>query len=266
MEMESATESKQRVLAIHAHPDDTEFMAGGTLALLAAKGHHITIVTMTPGDCGTAEYGAEGISAIRRAEAAASAAKIGAEYLCAEFRDVAVFNDDSSRRRVVEVLRRVRPDVILSAPTVDYMPDHETAGILVRDAVFAAPIPNYDTMVNDPAPVLNGMPHLYVMNPNSNRDRDWNLVKPDFVVNVESVYETKKAMLACHESQRNWLRQHHGMDEYLLMMDRWSRECGQMVGFTHGEGFRIYKGHPYPQSPRLEELLGADLVTRLDGR
>jgi len=39
-----------RVLSIHAHPDDAEILAGGTLALLAGRGHHITIATMTPGD------------------------------------------------------------------------------------------------------------------------------------------------------------------------------------------------------------------------
>src|ERR1043165_6920288 len=42
-----------RILAIHAHPDDVEILAGGTLALLARDGHEITVVTMTPGDCGS---------------------------------------------------------------------------------------------------------------------------------------------------------------------------------------------------------------------
>ena len=88
-----------RILAIHAHPDDVEILAGGTLALLASKGHSITIATMTPGDCGTKEYPADEISAIRRREAAASAAMIGAEYICAEFRDLAVFNDDAKTAR-----------------------------------------------------------------------------------------------------------------------------------------------------------------------
>ena len=62
---------------------------------------------MTPGDCGSAEHDAEAISAIRREEAHAAAAMIGAEYICLEFRDLAIFNDDDSRRRVTEVLRRV---------------------------------------------------------------------------------------------------------------------------------------------------------------
>ena len=55
-------------LALNAHPDDAEFMCAGTLALLHEKGWEIHIATMTPGDCGSAEYNREEISRIRRAE------------------------------------------------------------------------------------------------------------------------------------------------------------------------------------------------------
>src|ERR1700751_1771009 len=101
-----------RVLAIHAHPDDVEFQCAGTLALLREAGHAVTIATMTPGDCGSAVHDAEEIAAIRREEARAAATLIGADYLCLEFRDLAIFNDDESRRRVTECLRRTRPDIV----------------------------------------------------------------------------------------------------------------------------------------------------------
>ena len=100
-----------RILALHAHPDDVEFQCAGTLVLLREAGCHVTIATMTPGDCGSAEHDAESIAAIRREEARASASLIGADYFCLEFRDLAIFNDDESRRRVTEALRRTRPDV-----------------------------------------------------------------------------------------------------------------------------------------------------------
>ena len=96
-----------RILAIHAHPDDIEILAGGTMALLAARGHELTFVTMTPGDCGSVEYSPEETARIRRQEAANAAKQIGAVYRCAEFRDLAVFNDDGSRRRVCELIRDV---------------------------------------------------------------------------------------------------------------------------------------------------------------
>src|SRR4051812_31749575 len=111
---ESVMSSEPRVLAIHAHPDDIEFQCAGTLALLKQAGCSITIATMTPGDCGSAEYDSETIAEIRRGEARKSAELLGADYLCLEFRDLAIFNDDESRRRVVEAIRRTRPDIIFS--------------------------------------------------------------------------------------------------------------------------------------------------------
>jgi LmbE family N-acetylglucosaminyl deacetylase len=252
-----------RILAIHAHPDDVEILAGGTLALLAARGHSITIVTMTPGDCGATEYSAEEIAEIRRREAAGSAALIGALYRCAEFRDLAIFNDHDARRRVTEILREFAPELVLTASPVDYLCDHEITSLLVRDACFAAPAPNYSTASLDPKPPLPAIPHLYFMDPDGGVDREGNPILPDFVVNVESTFETKKLMLAQHRSQREWLFKHHGVDDYMIMMEEWTRQAGRQAGLALGEGFRRYKGHPYPQTPLLEDLLGPELVVRL---
>jgi LmbE family N-acetylglucosaminyl deacetylase len=244
------------ILAIHAHPDDVEILAGGTMALLADLGHEITIATFTPGDCGSKELGAVEIAAVRRKEAANAAALIGARYMCLEMRDLAVFDDDGSRRRVTEALREIRPELVLTASPVDYHCDHEAAGALVRDACFAAPAPNFDTRTPTPAAPLERIPHLYFMDPVEGKDRDGRTVAPDFVVDVTQTFARKRAMLAEHASQRNWLRQHHGMDDYLDAMERWTRERGALRGLAFGEGFRHYTGHAYPQSCLLEELLG----------
>ena len=249
-----------RILAIHAHPDDVEILAGGTLALLADRGHEITIATFTPGDCGSRELGPEEISAVRRREAANAAALIGARYICVEMRDLAIFNDDPSRRRVTEVLRMTKAELVLTAAPVDYLCDHEAASALVRDACFGAPAPNYQTRAESPAPPLERIPHLYFMDPLEGRDREGNLVEPDFIVNVAETFARKREMLAQHASQRNWLRQHHGTDDYLDQMERWTRERGRLAGLSYGEGFRRYRGHPYPQSPMLEESLGSEAV------
>jgi LmbE family N-acetylglucosaminyl deacetylase len=240
-----------RILAIHAHPDDVEILAGGTMAILAERGHELTIATMTPGDCGSAELGPEEIAAVRRKEATAAAARIGAVYRCVELRDLAVFNDDPSRRRVVGVLRSVRPEIILTSSPVDYLCDHEAASALVRDACFAAPAPNYRAE----GPPLEAIPHLYFMDPIEGKDREGNAIAPEFLVDVTAVFERKREMLACHASQREWLRHHHGTDDYLLQMERWSRERGRLRGVEYAEGFRQYRGHPYPASPLLQELL-----------
>jgi N-acetylglucosamine malate deacetylase 1 len=245
------------ILAIHAHPDDVEILAGGTLTLLAEAGYSITIATFTPGDCGSRDRGPEEIASVRRREAASAAALIGAAYQCLEMRDLAIFNGDASRRQVTDAIRRIRPQIVLAASPVDYLCDHEAASTLVRDACFAAPAPNYQT---GSAPI-DTIPHLYFMDPIGGRDRDNRLVKPDFVVDVQSTFERKRQMLAEHASQREWLRQHHGIDEYLLEMERSTRDRGALAGVTHGEGFRRYHGHPYPQTPLLEQWLsGAAIV------
>ncbi|HLY18241.1 MAG TPA: PIG-L family deacetylase [Bryobacteraceae bacterium] len=249
----------RNILAIHAHPDDIEILAAGTLAQLAAAGNNVTIVSMTPGDCGSRAHGPEELAAIRRREAAAAARQIGAVYRCADFRDLAIFNDDASRRHVTELLREVRPDLVITASPVDYMSDHETTSELARDACFAASAPNYATRAGWPAPALPAIPHLYFMDPIGGVDREGRPVMADFYVDIDRHFETKRAMLAEHASQREWLRAQHGMDDYLITMERWTRERGRLAGVALAEGFRQYKGHPYPDTPLLEELLGGVL-------
>ena len=259
----SATLSRMaRILSLHAHPDDMEIFYGGTMALLAARGHELTVVTMTPGDCGTKHHSAEEIARIRRSEAAAGAAMIGAEYLCAEFRDLAVFNDDASRRRITALLRLTRPEIVITASPSDYHCDHEATSDLVRDACFAAPAPNYDCSAYTDAAPLEAIPHLYFADPAEGVDREGQVVEPDFLVDIQSVFARKRDMLACHESQRVWLQEHHGMDNYLDEMEKWTEARGRLAGVRYAEGFRQYRIHPYPSTPRLQELLGDAVLAR----
>ena len=254
-----------RILALHAHPDDVEFQCAGTLVLLRDAGCHVTIATMTPGDCGSAEHDSETISAIRREEARSAAALIGADYACLEFRDLAIFNDDESRRRVTEFLRRTRADIILTAPPVDYIADHEMTSLLVRDACFAASCPNYTTRQWEPAAPLRKIPYLYFVDPLEGRDRNGQPVSVDCYIDVSQVFATKRAMLACHESQRNWLLRQHGIDEYLEMQVRWGASRGAEIGVNQAEAFRQYCGHPYPHDNILPSLIcsrSSDEITR----
>ncbi len=250
--------TRPRILAIHAHPDDSEFQCVGTLALLAEAGCHLSLATMTPGDCGSSDRDAEAIAAVRREEARASAALIGADSTCLEFRDLAIFDDDESRRRVVEALRRARPDVVLTAPPADYLCDHEATSRLVRDACFAASLPNYKTRQWEPAPSLAGIPHLYFMDAIEGTDRDGRPVPAGFLVDVSRVAGLKRRMLACHASQRDWLMKQHGIDEYLGAQARWGARRGAEIGVDHAEAFRQYLGHAYPKDNRLLALIGQD--------
>ncbi|WP_321476802.1 PIG-L family deacetylase [uncultured Paludibaculum sp.] len=250
---------KKRILCLHAHPDDAEILAGGTLALLAGRGHQVIIATMTAGDCGSVEYGPQEIARIRQGEAAKAAAIIGAEYYWVGFDDLAIFPDDTSRRRVTAALRRFRPDIVLTASPLDYHCDHEATSKLVTDACFGCSAPNYLTQAYDQAPALPAIPHLYYLDPAEGIDRDGNIITPKFAVNVAGVMDVKQRMLEAHESQRAWLRKQHGMDDFVETMQRWCRSRGALAGVEYAEGFRQYGGHAYPRTPLLQEML-SDLV------
>lgn len=249
------TATPPRVFAIHAHPDDLEFQCAGTLALLKQRGCEIRMATMTAGDLGSAELPPEEIALIRRGEAAKSAELLGAEYECLEFSDLSICFDNESRHKVAEAIRRAKPDIVITAPPVDYMSDHEITSRLVRDACFNASVPHYSTRQWDPAPPLETIPHLYYVDALEGVDYFGNLLEPGFVVDISATFELKQKMLACHDSQRAWLRQQHGIDEYLESSKRWSQTRGKEIGADFGEAFTQHKGHPYPGDNLLWELL-----------
>jgi LmbE family N-acetylglucosaminyl deacetylase len=241
------------ILAVHAHPDDIETLGAGTLALLASLGHRIRIVTATAGDCGSTEHDNAETGRIRTAEAGAAAAMIGAEYACAGFGDLAVFNDDASRRRMTEMVRWSGAEIVITASPVDYHPDHEAVSILARDACFASTVPNYAT---GPSAPLAAIPHLYFMDSIGGRDRDGTRIRPDFGVDIGPWMETKRRMLLAHESQHRWIAKQHGIADYLRSMEAWAERRGRDFGVSHAEGFRHYRHQPYPRTPLLQELLG----------
>ena len=248
------------ILAIHAHPDDIETLGAGALALLAQGGHRITLATLTAGEGGSTETEPAETARIRQAEAMAAAAIIGADYRCAGLPDLGVFSDDAARRTVTELIRAARPAIVITSSAADYHPDHEATSQLVRDACFASSVPNYRT---GPAAALGAIPHLYFMDAIGGRDRQGVPVIPDFGADIASVFETKRAMLAAHESQIRWVARQHGIPDQVASLETWARRRGRDFGVEMAEGFRQYRHHPYPGSPLLQELLGQALLTPL---
>jgi LmbE family N-acetylglucosaminyl deacetylase len=163
--------------------------------------------------------------------------------------------DNDSKRRVTEAIRRHRPDLVLTAPPVDYMDDHEATSRLVRDGCFNASCPNYSTRQWEPAPPSDHLPHLVYVDPLEGMDLFAQPIAPHFYIDISSVFEIKRQMLACHASQREWLRAQHGVDEYLDSQRRWSQQRGREMGADYAEAFRQHRGHPYPGSNSLAELL-----------
>ncbi len=261
-----STDAKsRRLLVAMAHPDDTEILVGGTLFHLKELGWELGIVTMTAGDCGSTTTGREETARIRFAEAQNAAAYLGAWYACAGLMDVEVTFDIENLRRVVDVMRRFDPDVVITHSPVDYMLDHEGASRLVRGAAFALAMPNYETRQNPPAQRGRATPALYYADPTEGKDPMGRRIYPQFYVDITKTLPQKREMLSRHVSQREWLRSHHGMDEYIDQMMAWAAGYGSECGFAYAEGFRQHRGHGYPHEPVLQAALKSFLHVRDGG-
>ncbi len=250
--------TKQTILALCAHPDDAEIFCGGTLILLAEKGWDVHIATLTSGDCGSAEEPAQIIAARRVAEGAAAAKLIGGTYHCLGGQDLQVYDNQEMRAITIALLRQVNPDIVLTHYPTDYMPDHDAASALSRTAVFTAPIPNYTVGKAAYYPAMQKMAHLYYFgSPLGGTDYFGNTINPKFAIDITAQMEKKKDMLACHASQRDWLRRQHGIDQYIDEMRDWNEKTGTLINRKYAEGFSQHSGHAYPHSPLLQDILSA---------
>jgi len=239
-----------RILSFGAHPDDTEFRCGGTLALLARRGWQVGIATVTGGGGGSREHDFEQTRKIRLTESKDAAAVIGAEFHYAGGADMDVDFCHDLRVKVVHVLRAFRPDVVIACPPDDYHTDHEEASRLVRAACFFAPIPNYPEQTLEP---IEAVPYLYYTHPGT--DIMGRPAPAQFLVDISSVVAVKKQMACCHRSQRNWIRDHHGVDDYVASRERHDAELGAPAGFAAAEALCQHLGAGYPHDNILVEAL-----------
>jgi LmbE family N-acetylglucosaminyl deacetylase len=244
--------SRRVALTFLAHPDDAEILCAGTLIRLRELGWEIHIATATPGDCGTMDKNRFEISSIRTQEATRAAGMIGATYHCIGEGDGLVVYDKLSIQKTVDLFRRVAPSLVLTHAPRDYMMDHEEASKLARGASFMYGAPNISDFPRHPESTV---PHLYYCDPVEGVDPLGHPVTPTTVIDISKQMEKKSQMLGAHASQREWLRAHHGMDEYIDAMKRAGSTRGKSIGVAFAEGFVQHRGHPYPQNDLLKELL-----------
>jgi len=191
------------------------------------------------------------ISATRTREAARSAAMIDAAYHCLDERDVLVVYDKATLQKAIDLFRSVAPSLVFTHAPKDYMMDHEMVSLLARAASFVYGAPNVSTL---PRLEHSTIPHLYYCDPIEGIDPLGNEVTPTTHIDVSDQMQRKSEMLACHASQREWLRAHHGMDEYLESMRRHAARRGQQAGVAAAEAFVQHRGHAYPRNDLLAEL------------
>lgn len=245
-----------RVFGLGCHPDDIEFMMGGTLFLLKDAGCDLHYMTLANGSCGTTTLSIDEIVRIRRAESQRAAELLTAAYHKSVVNDAEVYYTDELVRRVTAVIRRIQPDILLIPSPEEYMEDHINTCRIASSAAFYRGMPNYHSIPPEP-PAPRDIT-LYHALPYGLTDGLRRQILPDFYVDISSVIDQKERMLACHESQKNWLDDSQGVNAYLLAMRNMSAEVGKMAGnMTYAEGWRRHShiGYSRHEIDPLREIL-----------
>ena len=227
------------VLAIGCHPDDLEINAGGTLAKCAKRGDKVTMCVLGNGSAGHKVYSKEEIAAIRLEEAKNSAAIIGAEYINLGVDDMFLRqNYDLLVKRLSDVIRKVRPDFIITHGPDEYMVDHSITNTIAFDATMAATVDHYPTD-HPEYPVFDKFTPIFQMENTS-------LVNsfPEIFVDISDTVDTKVEMFLQHKSQHEWLMAHDGKNVTEDML-ACSRLRGVQCGTQHVEGFTIQIGRAH---------------------
>ncbi len=218
------------ILAIFAHPDDVELAVGGTLLKMKSLGYKTGALDVTKGEMGT-RGSVEG-----RAEEANAAARIlkldVRENL--ELPDGHVWVTEETRTKLVRVLRRLKPKVVLTHQLEDSHPDHNHIAQLVRESARLASMQKYDGDFGQEKIEVPMVAH----NVFSCR------VVPSFIVDISEFLDEKMAAIRAHSSQfydPSSTEAETRLSEkgFLDVLETRSRNFGSMIGVAAGEPFFV---------------------------
>lgn len=226
-------EYKLDILAIVAHPDDAELACSGTLVNAINEGKKIGVVDLTQG-----ELGSRGTIETRAKEAAAASKIMGfptRENL--QMADGFFTENNGNLLKVVEVIRKYRPDLVITNAIEDRHPDHGRASQLVSRACFLSGLSKIETSVNGnwqkkwrPKFVYHAIQDRYI--------------KPDFVVDISETFETKMEAIKAFKTQfydpsSKEPQTPISSEDFLEFIEGRAREFGRSIGVTYGEGFTV---------------------------
>lgn len=214
------------VLAIGCHPDDMEISCSGTLAKCVKRGDKVTVCHVCNGNMGHEIIKPEELRLMRAEEAQNAGKSAGIEVVTLDIGDLLPNGSDITQRdRVMELIRKVQPDFIITHSPTDYMPDHREVSKLVFDASFAASVPQYGNGGKAAVTPIFYMDNLAGMNFN-----------PTEYVDITDEIDLKLEMLECHVSQLKWMRDHDGID-FAEFVKTCSRFRGLQSGVQYAEAF-----------------------------
>ena len=234
---------KLDILAFGAHPDDIEISIGGMLISEVRQGKRVGMVDLTRGEMGT-----RGTPEIRDEEA-----RIAAEIMGVAVRENLGFDDGlfeinaANTFKVIDVIRRFQPDIVITNAPYDRHPDHGRAASLVAEACFLSGLfkmqaPDVNTDAWRPRSVYQYMQFVQHT--------------PDFIYDISDVIEEKIACIKAHKSQfwdpesiepETLIASKH----FFTNLASRASEYGIQAGFEYGEPLRTIR---YPGVKSLDAL------------
>lgn len=226
---------KLDILVLAVHPDDAELGCSGTIAKHIAMGNKVGIIDFTRGELGT-----RGSAEIRDEEAAKAAKILGLharENL--RFRDGFFTNDEKHQLEVIKMIRKYRPEIIITNALDDRHPDHKRAGDLSNDACFLSGLPKIATEVEGqtqepwrPSLVLQFIQDRYI--------------QPDIIIDITDHITVKLDSIKAYGTQFfnpevEETPTYISSPEFFDSVIGRAREFGKSIGATYGEGFTSRK-------------------------
>lgn len=226
---------KLDILAFGAHPDDVELGCGGTLAKEISNGKKVGIIDLTAGELGT-----RGSAEIRTLEANKASKILGLntrENL--NFKDGFFKNNENHQIKVIQVIRKYQPEIILCNALDDRHIDHPKASKLVSDSSFLSGLVKIDTSLNGEKqqPWRPKSVYHYIQ---------WKNLSPDFVVDVSGFMEKKISAINAYKSQ--FYNPESNEPETLISKKNFidnvinrSADLGRLIGVDYAEGFNTQR-------------------------
>lgn len=226
---------KTDILAFGAHPDDVELGCGGTIAKMVSEGKTCVIVDLTKGELGT-----RGTEETRRVEAVDSAKILGVsarENL--DMKDGFLENSEEYQMRIVKMVRKYRPEIVLANAIDDRHPDHAKGAKLVSDACFLAGLRKIETELDGESQEVWRPKHIF-------HYIQWKNIKPEFVIDISGFLDLKIKSCMAYKTQfydpasKEPETPITSRDFFESLTYR-AQDLGRLSGVTYGEGFTTEK-------------------------
>ena len=226
---------KVDILAFGVHPDDVELGCSGTLIASVAAGKKVVVIDLTRGELGT-----RGNIETRKTEAANSAIVMNVharENL--EMADGFFQNDETNVRKVITVIRKYQPEIVLCNAPEDRHPDHGRSSKLVADAAFLAGLRKIETLFG--GEMQHAWRPTYVFHYIQDR-----YLKPDFVFDISNYFEQKIQSILCYKTQFNTTdnsepETYISNPDFLETIKGRALMFGKRIGVKYAEGYLTTK-------------------------